>query len=393
MSFTAFSRTVLAVALLLCPVVLVSQTIYPLTAGQHMAAGTVTVSGCPGPFTVTFATNPGASLLETHLHVAAAPADIPQKNGNPIPGQFAYKAVHQPPVQTFTYTPSCAGPPVYIAAHAVVAGSFAGATVQVLSGQPAGIVTQGSPVPVAGTTVTLKRIGGAGQGPNLVQNAVQAEVVNERWIDHLDGKDGRDALLAAGARWVWDLPRVGCLSPDPQSCLYGSTNPETLNGSVVRLVHEFSVPKGTWTGGQLEITCDNGYVAALNGRMLGFSQVNPASMWNASDYLMEGTVPTYGWQWVKTHVIPAGLLLPGQVNTLLIDAANERMIAGDPVTSGPPQANGTVQSNPGGCLYRLSATALGGSGSETAWGGTATFLGKNWATYIVYPPPPPPPPL
>jgi hypothetical protein len=218
----------------------------------------------------------------------------------------------------------------------------------------------------------------------MVQGAVQAEVVNPLWITDLRGKAERDLLIALGARWVWDSPRVGC---GATPCDVNVPNSETLNGSVIRLQHQFSLPQAAWATGLLRITCDNGYVATLNGQVLGFSGVNPITLWNASDFLEETTVPSFGWQYVKAHPISAGLLLPGQVNLLTLDVANERMIAGDLNATGTAVAHpkdGTPYFNPGGCLYVLTVSA---SGSETAWGAGAglQFPGKNWATYIVYP--------
>lgn len=61
-------------------------------------------------------------ITETHLEVAVSLGDIPQKNGNPIPGKFTYKnehncvasVVYQPPLSWDPDTP------LLIAAHAVV---------------------------------------------------------------------------------------------------------------------------------------------------------------------------------------------------------------------------------------------------------------------------------
>lgn len=62
-------------------------------------------------------------ITETHLEVATSVAGIPQKNGNPIPGKFAYKNTHNY-VTSYTYKVSLnqysSGQTLYIAAHAVV---------------------------------------------------------------------------------------------------------------------------------------------------------------------------------------------------------------------------------------------------------------------------------
>jgi len=90
-------------------------------------------------------------LYETHLYVAESLAAIPQKNGNPIPGQFKpFSKVHHPGVTTYTYTIPIPKfeTPLYVAAHAVVKklGGMAGlelalpnqATIQVTYPTPEG---------------------------------------------------------------------------------------------------------------------------------------------------------------------------------------------------------------------------------------------------------------
>ena len=71
---------------------------------------------------VQYVTSGGWCLTETHLHVATSMEAIPQRNGNPVPGQFDYKAEHDCITQ-YPYTIPLNWDPctnVYIAAHAVV---------------------------------------------------------------------------------------------------------------------------------------------------------------------------------------------------------------------------------------------------------------------------------
>jgi hypothetical protein len=61
-------------------------------------------------------------ITKTHLAVATAPGDIPQKNGNPIPGLFEYNDMHDC-VTEYTYEIPLEGDgdtELYIAAHANV---------------------------------------------------------------------------------------------------------------------------------------------------------------------------------------------------------------------------------------------------------------------------------
>jgi len=105
-------------------VVLADPVTKPLCAGQHINAGTVTVSNVGNNLTVTYDTSGGDwALVETHLAVGDSLDDIPQnKNGNPIPGHFPDSNDHDPPEQIVTYTIDISGlgSPLYIAAHAAV---------------------------------------------------------------------------------------------------------------------------------------------------------------------------------------------------------------------------------------------------------------------------------
>lgn len=98
-----------------------STTVFDLIAGKHIYAGNITVWNDADQLFIKYETTDSFCLTETHLEVASNLADIPQKNGNPIPGQFDYKSTHNC-VSNFTYTvplpkDTC---DLYIAAHAVV---------------------------------------------------------------------------------------------------------------------------------------------------------------------------------------------------------------------------------------------------------------------------------
>ncbi len=97
-----------------------------LIAGQYIDVGEVYVWNDGEHLYVKYATVNGWSLGETHVHVATSLGDIPQMNGNPIPGHFEYSMGHDPLVTEYTYAidlnswaPSTE---LYIAAHADVCG-------------------------------------------------------------------------------------------------------------------------------------------------------------------------------------------------------------------------------------------------------------------------------
>lgn len=100
-----------------------------LIAGKTYDAGDVNVSRVGNYLFVTYNAAEGCLLSETHLAVGDDLADIPQANGNPIPGQFENTTVHMPPVPSFPYVIDASqwGTPttLYIAAHAkVVCGDY-----------------------------------------------------------------------------------------------------------------------------------------------------------------------------------------------------------------------------------------------------------------------------
>lgn len=95
-----------------------------LIAAKNINIGTVTVTNDGGFAYVTYATTGGWEMAKTHLAVTDAFDKLPQnKSGNPTPGRFPYKAVHDPPVATYCYTiplEGLKGNELYVAAHAEV---------------------------------------------------------------------------------------------------------------------------------------------------------------------------------------------------------------------------------------------------------------------------------
>lgn len=107
-----------------------------LCAGQDIPAGTVTVKNDANNLTVTYDTNDGWYLIETHLEVAGSLSDIPQtkykgkmkSKGGPIPGHFTYSDDFNPTdmntVANYVIDMNSEGfepdDLLYIAAHAVV---------------------------------------------------------------------------------------------------------------------------------------------------------------------------------------------------------------------------------------------------------------------------------
>lgn len=111
-------------ALLVLPTVAFADPVtVDLVAGQHINVGTVTVSNDAFSLSVEYMiTDPDWCLTETHVHVAESLAGIPQRNGNPPPGQFDHQMEHDC-VPGYLYNILLDWAPddeLYIAAHAAV---------------------------------------------------------------------------------------------------------------------------------------------------------------------------------------------------------------------------------------------------------------------------------
>ena len=90
-----------------------------LIAGQHHKVGEVHVWNDDIFLHVKYVVNSDWDLVETHLDVRLILEDIPQKNGNPIPGKFTYKDSANPLAIPLADLGAATGDTLYIAAHAV----------------------------------------------------------------------------------------------------------------------------------------------------------------------------------------------------------------------------------------------------------------------------------
>ena len=263
----------------------------------------------------------GWCLLETHLHVADDPLAIPQKNGNPIPGQFELPAMYFEPCTTYEYTyvipldwPSCID--IYIAAHAVVA---------TVSSECLLVVSDASAEWSAD---------GAAWEPAV------ACWVHSSWTD------------IAGATWIWRTYET-----DP---LWEYNNvPE--GGWYFR--KSFALPSTAFgiTASAVAANGDNAYTIALNG----------VSLVPGGEGVMDKDDPNHGgWSTIVDHVIPAGVVADGD-NELQLRAMNYYDWGGP-------------YDNPAGLAFKVEVCYDYIDREETAWGDGTDFEGKNWATYITY---------
>ena len=297
-----------------------------LLAGKTLDVGDVKVCNDGTNLYVTFTTTGIYKMRETHLDVETALTAVPQKNGNPIPGKFAYTTTHVPPVSTFTYTIPlgtwATGTSLYIAAHASLDKED---TMTFLSNDGKTMV-----VAVDGASVTpYSAVLAWEPGPNYPNDGTDdsAWQANSLWDTSLT-TDLRPTL----ADWIWNTYRVA----DP------------MNPHSVTFENAFTVP-GEPTSGTLWIADDNMYSASLNGASVG-SQTDWHNWANVGIYSI---LPTTG------------------LNTLQVIGTNY----GDSTFP-------TASYNPAGLIFKGEVKYL--VPSETAWGAGTAFPGKNWATYGSY---------
>ena len=119
--------------------VTITNACVPLIAGQNINVGQVcsTIDGSDLVVTYSTTSGNGWSISEYELWVGTKPEDIPQnKKGNPVPGQFTYKAtslntntvVVHVPLSSIGFDPNsvCGQATAIIASHAVVKSSGSG---------------------------------------------------------------------------------------------------------------------------------------------------------------------------------------------------------------------------------------------------------------------------
>jgi hypothetical protein len=97
-----------------------------LIAAQTEWVGDVYIWNDTDHLYVKYALWEGMCLIDTHVHVSDWAAEVPQVNGNPVPGQFDHETDHYCSTRTFTYTIPLNGAVaddwVVVTAHATVSG-------------------------------------------------------------------------------------------------------------------------------------------------------------------------------------------------------------------------------------------------------------------------------
>jgi len=371
---------------------------YPLYAGQNILVGYVYVCNEGNVMTVTYDTSSsGWPISEIHLAYGANADAIPQKNGNPIPGQFPIKESFDPWVTTASYDidyGAAVGDDVIIAAHAVVwdpASGGGSGTILVCSDGNETYTAYNNAVLGAdpGSTSVDGRTGTA--QPSAEPYGEQSDAANSLWDDEVGAPfTGGDDC----ADWVWEDN-----FDNPIAGLNQAVNP--IHGDRVEFTDNFVLPAADSYGGTLYATSDNAYEAYVNtttpGAPLISGQTGSTGTypdWWTSD-LRQGNVDYTNWQSVESA--PLTGLVPG-ANFLFFRSANEYMddddeFNGDPGNTPVSDINVPAQYkfvpaahiNPAGLIWKAEINYYNApDNDETAWGGTNPFPGRNWATYITY---------
>ena len=360
---------------------------FPLFAGQNMDVGMVKVWNDSDYLYVKYIVDEPWCLTETHLDVADSVEAIPQKNGNPIPGQFEYKMEHDC-VPEYLYTIEMSlipGDKLFIATHAVVSDAS---------------------ICEANGVMYATRINGGTKG------LYEVDVVN-----------GTSTLLKAMTGTAADVNNgtgyTNGLAYDPFNQKLYFTAPPRVNVS----------PSPFWS---YDIGTDTlEYLGLLNGSVVGASFYDGAYYYiaeeinslmkvevNSGDYNPVAVCSGFGtasdFTFGDFAISSAGMLYGStrvafqMFFSLDMNICSYYKFAGsnaldlqlaygsDGKLYGINNANGYsyVIDEETGVATQLSFTFVGvadmASGelcvpnTETAWGGTMDFSGANWATYFTY---------
>ncbi len=319
----------------------IQEECFTLLAGQDINVGKVCVWHDTDNLYVKYETTGGWKMTETHLAVATDLDDIPQKNGNPIPGQFLpYSTKHDPAVTEWTYEiPLGLGSePLVIAAHAKVQ------LPELLS-----------------APITASVASGDALGDVLLDNVlhIAEDTLNPGYpIDY----SGPYAGTPSPAVLTWKHPSWPTITGAQWISSAYYTEAPVSNNSWRLFTRNIVIPLNAVniTGTLTSMTADNAEEVYLNGTLIG------------SDGEVYGP---YGdnHEWGTIDEFP-DLNLSLWTNTLEVMVRNY-----------PGSSSSTA--NPTGLIYKLDyqyQIVERELQTETAWGAGEDFEGKNWATYFSY---------
>ena len=323
-------------------------------------------------------------LTETHLHIfldEESFTDIPQKNGNPIPGHFDYSMEHDC-VTEYTYEIPLEWPctDLYVAAHAVV--QLEESCPAIMYGTSLGISGVGDKIyEIDVSTLTATELFDTGLSPSSINGP------NGNAYDPVNNRLYYSAYTSPDSLYFYDFTNpvnnpsgslpggmVACAGwyngkyyyiPQQTGKLYEVTF--NTDGTINTATKICDYSGKSFNFGDVAIT--------PNGLMYGSSAVNGVGKFWSID-LKDCT-------YTEISTMAHMQLAFGSDGVLYShDAGNANFYTIDPVL-GTRTEIGTIDclkftdlaSGPyEPCTYR----------TETAWGAGSDFPGKNWATYFTY---------
>lgn len=318
---------------------------FPLYAGQTMLVGDVLVKSVDGKICVKFVLNDDAIaagwlISETHVAIADDVSGIPQKNGNPIPGQFPAGETLAPGVTETGWYCLDIGEgwtaPYAVAAHAVV------------------------------------------QREDCVVNAV-APYGPDEFVDVLQGlrydytpvRTERSNPLAA-----FDFEAAAAESSF-YSLGFAEDRAEYLPKEDGYLVVRFDIPAVNGDGPDLQIIEDTWGLPYPEEKCEVYAKAAAEDGWT---YLGIANNQT---PYDTIHTVSEFDL--GALASASFVKLQDISVRSDFASKYPAQA-ATLDGYDVNAILALHTNRTCTTYSETAWGGTSDFEGKNWATYIEYTP-------
>jgi hypothetical protein len=302
---------------------------YPLYAGRTNYAGKAIVTNDSMNLTIK-CVGDGWGLFDVRVSVATNPSDIPQKNGNPIPGHFVYSG-NPVVIPLNTWSP---GTKLAIAIHVNAR--------KIIGWGPPNLTEFALTLP-AQAYVSINY-----PGTNCYFNATISNWFGRTFSAESYCVD-TDHTISPGRQYV--VTPYSSYEPLPAGIVSYPENFDLVNWIFNQnYIGKTAMCGGTFTSGDIQVALWALMEATPPGSSLGtvgaYTQCKVDEIVNAAKANGEGYVPPCGGYVVV-------VLLPNDGSQVII------------------------------IPLKPDCTPIYGSG-ETAWAGTVPFPGKNWANYLEY---------
>lgn len=312
-----------------------------LIADQDIDAGDIVIWNDADNLYVKYTVISPWTMTATQLQISDSVDEVPQANGNPIPGQFMLVDLHYPAVTEWQYVVPLtvkAKTSLVIAAHASLM-QMSSSTIVSAPGDT-----------VYGPLYVDTPVGDASWGEPKA--AVQAR----NWLGNANNPILPGVYLGSPMYW-WGTPILTATDVPGATWISTAENTEVWwNSSWRWFTKEFVVPSD-FVSGSMSINVDDNYSVYLNGALVG------------SDGYLFGPPLDPG-----TGVETYSLDLVAGVNKLDVIAKNSAYPYNGEELLGQLH-------NPTGLTYKITIDSVL---TESAWSAGMAFPGTNWATYTLY---------